>query len=213
MSDEVVLKGSRFGVKMVFDETADFKLVLQKLQRKLMDAKGFFGKGTTFLVDEAIDPKEREALRSLLDEFGMKLDVKTAKKKIHSEPKQEEPAVMDDGAQAEEKLKIIQSTVRGGQEIEWDGSIVIFGNVNPGAKIVAGGNIIVKGTCRGIVHAGAYGNREATIIADKMMAGQIRIADVIACAPDKLEPAKETECARIRENHIIIEPVERREVS
>ena len=56
------------------------------------------------------------------------------------------------------------------------GSIVIEGNVNPGAKIIAGGNIDIHGHCRGIVYAGAYGDINSYIIADKLSPLQIRIA-------------------------------------
>jgi septum site-determining protein MinC len=204
MSEDVVLKGNRFGVKLVFNEKVDFGLVLQKLKAKLVEAKGFFVKGTTFIVDERVSDEQREALRTLLGEFELKLDINAPKEKIETETKPER--------KKSGEIKIIRGTVRGGQIIEWDGSVVIFGNVNPGAKIVAGGNIIVKGTCRGFVHAGAYGDKDATVIAEKMMAGQIRIADIIACAPDKLEPAEKVECAKIRDNNIIIEPIEQREV-
>ena len=75
---------------------------------------------------------------------------------------------------------VIEQTVRGGQEIIYDGSILVKGNVNPGAQVIAGGNIEIEGTCRGLVHAGAYGDMNAMITARRMRALQIRIAS-LAC--------------------------------
>lgn len=214
MSEEVVLKGNRFGVQLVFDETVDFALVLQKLKHKLNDAKGFFGKGTTFLVSDKVSNEQREALQILLSEFELNLSIRSPKpvKEVVDEVK-EMPEPVVPVAEPQPEVKIIRGTLRSGQEVVWDGSIVVFGNVNPGARIVAGGNIVIKGVCRGIVHAGAHGDRKATVTADKMMPGQIRIADIIACAPDKVEDVEKVECAKIKDNNIVIEPVEQREVS
>ena len=66
---------------------------------------------------------------------------------------------------SEDSCKFIRSTVRGGTRVEYDGSIVVIGDVNPGREIVASGNVIVLGTLRGMVHAGAGGNRDAFIYA------------------------------------------------
>ena len=88
-------------------------------------------------------------------------------------------------------------------------SVLICGNVNPGAEIIAGGSIDIRGTCRGIVHAGAYGDRNSFIIADCLMPVQIRIADLIAQAPDSIEKPAYAEKASVKNNQIIIEPIER----
>lgn len=94
------------------------------------------------------------------------------------------------------------------------GSIVIEGNVNPGAKIIAGGNIDIHGHCRGIVYAGAYGDINSYIIADKLSPLQIRIAHLIARAPDNSENITDNksstpEKAIICDNTIILEPFNR----
>ena len=67
-------------------------------------------------------------------------------------------------------------TVRSGTRIEYPGHVVVFGDVNPGAEIIADGNIIVWGRVRGVIHAGAKGNREAFICALDLSANQVRIA-------------------------------------
>lgn len=213
MSEEVVLKGNRFGIQIVFDEAVDFTVVLQKLQHKLDEARGFFGKGTTFLVSDKVSDRQREALEELLQGFDMNLIVHSRQRPQAAGEKAPPKEPVADAVSAEPEVKIVRGTLRSGQEIIWDGSVVVFGNVNPGARIVAGGNIIVKGACRGIVYAGAHGDREATVIADKMLPGQIRIADLVACAPEQVEAVEQVERAKIKGNNIVIEPVEEREVS
>jgi septum site-determining protein MinC len=80
----------------------------------------------------------------------------------------------------------LQMTVRSGLEIRHPGSVIILGDLNPGGIVVADGDILVWGRLRGIAHAGAGGNRECLIMAVQMEPTQLRIADAVARAPEKL---------------------------
>ena len=73
--------------------------------------------------------------------------------------------------------KFIDRSIRSGVKEEYIGSIVIMGDVNHGAEIVASGNIMILGTLRGLAHAGANGNIKAVISANSTAKTQIRIAD------------------------------------
>ena len=81
----------------------------------------------------------------------------------------------------------LQNTVRSGVEIRHPGTIVICGDLNPGGKAIAAGDIIVWGRLRGIAHAGAQGNSQCRIAALQMEFTQLRIADAVARAP-KIRP-------------------------
>jgi septum site-determining protein MinC len=71
----------------------------------------------------------------------------------------------------------VSKTVRSGTRIEYPGHVVVYGDVNPGAEIIAAGNVIVWGRVRGVIHAGAKGDREAFICALDLSANQLRIAE------------------------------------
>ena len=83
----------------------------------------------------------------------------------------------------------LQSTVRSGVEIRHPGTIIIFGDLNPGGKAIAAGDILVWGRLRGIAHAGAQGNAQCRIAALQMEFTQLRIADAVARAP-KVRPRR-----------------------
>ncbi|MBI5942930.1 MAG: septum site-determining protein MinC [Chloroflexi bacterium] len=83
---------------------------------------------------------------------------------------------------------LISKTIRSGTRIEYPGHVVVIGDVNPGAEIVAEGNVIVWGRVRGMIHAGAKGNRSAFICALDLSANQLRIADEISAT---LKPQKD----------------------
>ncbi len=79
----------------------------------------------------------------------------------------------------ETNAKIYDGSLRSGNKIEYEGTIIILGDLNAGAEAISGENVIVLGTIRGLAHAGASGNREAIIYANEIDAPQIRIADIV----------------------------------
>ena len=77
------------------------------------------------------------------------------------------------------ETKFYKGSVRSGQKLEFEGSIVIIGDVNDGAEVIAEDNIAVLGNLRGMAHAGAKGNEKAIIAASIINSPQIRIASII----------------------------------
>ncbi|MCL2355045.1 MAG: hypothetical protein FWC68_04145, partial [Oscillospiraceae bacterium] len=77
------------------------------------------------------------------------------------------------------ETKFYKSGLRSGQKVEFEGSVVILGDVNGGAEVVAGENIVILGELRGLAHSGAKGNKKAIIAANCLDCPQIRIANVI----------------------------------
>lgn len=102
---------------------------------------------------------------------------------------------------------LYENSLRSGQNISFDGNVVILGDVNAGAEIVAGGHILVMGALRGLVHAGAGGDEEATITALTFAPTQVRIASHITRPPDGSSegPQRPPEIARIRDDNVVIE--------
>ena len=85
------------------------------------------------------------------------------------------------------ETKFVQNSIRSGQKEEYAGSIVVCGDVNPGAEVIAAGNIMVLGNLRGVAHAGANGNKKAIISANCIEVTQIRIANLVKEASEKIE--------------------------
>ncbi|MCX7748421.1 MAG: septum site-determining protein MinC [Clostridia bacterium] len=103
--------------------------------------------------------------------------------------------------------KFYKGTVRSGQLIDFEGNVVVIGDVNPGGVIEAAGNVIIMGTLRGIVHAGCDGNRDAVVVALNLQPTQLRIADLITRAPDEADVRTGfiPEIALIRDDMVYIE--------
>ncbi|GAB4265965.1 MAG: septum site-determining protein MinC [Candidatus Promineifilaceae bacterium] len=116
------------------------------------------------------------------------------------------PHSSNNSAQTGINALFLRETIRSGRSIFHEGPVVIYGDVNPGAEILAGGDVIVWGRLRGLVHAGALGDRTATICALELNPTQLRIADQIAIAPDEKQAKPAPEQAMIRNGRIVAEP-------
>ncbi|PZS00348.1 MAG: septum site-determining protein MinC [Candidatus Chloroheliales bacterium] len=77
----------------------------------------------------------------------------------------------------------VRRTMRSGQRLRHDSDICIVGDVNAGAEVVAGGDVVVWGSLRGMVHAGASGNDKAVICALVLAPTILRIAEVAGHGP------------------------------
>jgi len=84
-----------------------------------------------------------------------------------------------------EEAIFLHRTLRSGHKVEYHGHIVVLGDVNPGAELIAGGNIIVWGRLRGVAHAGAGGDTTAVVCSLDLSPTQLRISDKISVSPTR----------------------------
>lgn len=102
------------------------------------------------------------------------------------------------------ETKFHRGSLRSGNRIEYEGSVVILGDVNHGAEVIASDNIVVLGYLRGMAHAGAKGNKKAMIAAAVIEAPQIRIANIVK-EIEKEELEERKTYASVEEEAIILE--------
>jgi septum site-determining protein MinC len=100
---------------------------------------------------------------------------------------------------------MIRRTLRSGRTVHSIGHVVVFGDVNPGAEIIATGDVIIWGRLRGNVHAGAEGDEDAIVCALEMTPTQLRIAGYIVTSPAEKSHEPRPEVALVRDGQIIVE--------
>lgn len=105
-----------------------------------------------------------------------------------------------------ETVILVRTTVRSGARIESSGSVVILGDVNAGAEILAADDIIVIGTLRGLAHAGAGGNAEAFIWAQQIRSPQLRIGPALAQSGGDANRSDGPEVAHLKDGQIVLRP-------
>lgn len=209
--DVVVFKGTAKGLQLVLNDKIHYTLLLKRLRDKLKETAGFF-RGAKVIVhpgNRELQPAHYLELSDILQkEYGLILLRWMAKGEQEAVKEQVDtvvPASPAENSRDREPL-IVTRTLRSGQQITHDGSILLLGDVNHGASVMAGGDIIVLGVCRGAVHAGIHGNAKAWVAAHRLQPTQLRIANVIACAPDGAKPPVCPEIARMRAGEVVIEP-------
>ena len=119
--------------------------------------------------------------------------------------------------QAGKTGEFYKGTLRSGQVLDCESSIIILGDINPGAQVISKGNIVVLGALKGNAYAGANGNEQAFVAALEMEPIQIKIGDVIGRSADKVQNVKkrgkkkpipaEPQVAIVKDGNIYIEPI------
>jgi septum site-determining protein MinC len=122
-----------------------------------------------------------------------------------SKPRQErETRPLDTSVQSGEKAVLVQRTLRSGYSLQFAGHVVVIGDVNPGAEVIASGDVLVWGRLRGMVHAGAEGNEDAIVCALDLIPTQLRIAGQIAITPQR-RGKPQPEMARLKDGQVVAE--------
>jgi septum site-determining protein MinC len=112
------------------------------------------------------------------------------------------------GMPGSDGLSLHRGTLRSGDHLEVGGSLLVLGDVNPGARVRAAGHVLVWGRLRGIAHAGCEGDENARIVAMHLRPLQLRIADAVARGPDDQPPLGFCEQATLVAGRIRIDPAE-----
>lgn len=156
---------------------ASYDEVMEELQKKLPKLKTLYKEEKTplYIVGKHF---ENEQMDEITKKIQKKLDIEV----FFDSPKDMGIHVIKNTFEEDlsiSETKYIRGAIRSGNRIEYEKSLVIIGDINAGAEVIAGGNIIVTGILRGLAHAGAKGNKKAIIAARKMETPQIRIANVL----------------------------------
>lgn len=217
----VEIKGIREGLLITVGE-GDWPEIRDALLNKIEDQTNFLSGGRIILDvgDHVLRAAELGQLRDTISGDGLFLwavlsnspvTEQTAqtlglatriKKSTPESPSQ--PVQPKETTLTGERAVFVQRTLRSGYSIQNKGHVVVIGDVNPGAEIIAGGNVIVWGRLRGMVHAGAEGNEQAVVCALDLSPTQLRIASQIATTPQR-KGKPQPEVARLQEGQVVAE--------
>jgi septum site-determining protein MinC len=158
------------------------------------------GVGVTLWAVESSHPETRVAA----SELGLETQVRPV---LAGNEGREQVALQKSGQATVDETQsvVLHRTLRSGQATRHAGHITLIGDVNPGAEVVAGGDVIVWGKLRGTVHAGAMGHEGSVVCALQFAPSQIRIGSLVARPPDLGQLPTVPEVARVHEGQIIVE--------
>lgn len=210
----IVFKGYRSGLILVIPEVGPLDLFLQELEEHLIKAHSFFKNAKVSIETgkRILTAAEQTKVAKILQDHGLVLQQFTslAEPPPGREVKNSVRRVKTENDEFIATITI-KKTVRSGQKVQFEGNLLIIGDVNPGAEVVASGDIVVLGKLRGIAHAGANGDEAAQIFALQLDPVQIRIASIFTRDSDRGKGFKiknkniGPEVARIKDNLIVVE--------
>lgn len=215
MNNSVIIKGNKHGIVVVLDENIPFAELKEALVEKFQSASKFFDKASM-----AVSFEGRRLTSSEEKEI---LDIISKNSELNIVCVIDNDKMRDDYYKkaVNEKLEELSShtgqfykgTLRSGQVLESESSIIVLGDVNPGARIISKGNVVVLGSLKGLVFAGANGNQDSFVVALEMAPMQIRIGDIIARSNDgaQIKPGKsiDPKIAYVDDGNIYIEKLDK----
>lgn len=220
MSQSVILKSNKYGINLILDQDVGFEQLLEDVIAKFKEADSFF-KGAKMALSfegrKLTEEEEYRIVQAISEHSSLSIvciidndQLREQKIKEIMESKEDDNAISTG--------QFYKGTLRSGQLLECENSIIILGDVNPGAKIISKGNIVILGSLKGNAYAGAGGNTLAFVAALDMDPVQIKIGDVIGRSADramwegnkkkkKTAPVMEPQVAIVKDNNIYIEPI------
>ncbi|MCD7825770.1 MAG: septum site-determining protein MinC [Clostridiaceae bacterium] len=213
MKEKVVIKGTKSGIILVLSPEESFETLKMAVAEKFEKSADFLGeaqKAIQFQGKQLTDEQKMELVTVIQSHCRLSIvcimenDDKLEKSFQETIAKQQSMANQNSG-------QFFKGNLRSGQVLDVETSIIIIGDVKAGAKVISRGNVIILGSLKGNVYAGADGNYNAFVVALDMDPMQIRIADTIARSPDKPKRSKtkETKIAFFENGNIYIEPLDR----
>lgn len=204
----VKFSGTDYGLLMRLEWETSLPLLLVELEEHLQQSLSFFSGAQVFLEvgQRPILQQDMEQLTVVLKRYNVALQG------VISAAPGQRPAVMPPMPQldAHTTLHIERRTVRSGEKIAAEGHVIIMGDINPGAEVIAGSSIFVWGSLKGTAYAGVPDRTDAVIAALHLAPIQLRIAGHIARPPEaKSNHALSPQLARVNHNGIVVESWDR----
>ncbi|MDQ6661886.1 MAG: septum site-determining protein MinC [Chloroflexota bacterium] len=227
MQGHIAIKGTRNGLLLTLEPETSFSDLINALADRLAEAPSFF-RGASLAVDTSqrmLRVSERIQLEKLLAHYQMSVATleKGAPLPGAYNPNETIPPIIRDAPAPEPETSLsetmlekhdpreaedtlfLRRTIRSGQAIHHTSNVVIMGDVNAGAEIIAGGDIIVWGVLRGMVHAG-YPNNDSAVVCSLLLAPvQLRIAHLLSRPPEGADVQPRPEVASIKNGRIVVE--------
>lgn len=231
MKQAVIVKGNinrgAKGITVILDKDMPYQELQKRVAEKFRELSGFLEQSRMAVAFEGrnlTSSQEQQLLDIITENSGIEVLYL-----VEDDPERETlyaqklEAAMRLQQQKPVDNMFYKGTLRSGQVVESESSVVIIGDVNPGGKVVSGGNIIILGALKGVACAGITGNRQAFVVALEMKPTQIRIDNIVAKCGDvpsarhrlkKKKVVDETpKIAVLREENIFIENLDRETLS
>ena len=209
MSSSVKIRGAKYGISVKLDVGASYEDIKQDIASAFKDAEKFLGDEKLAISFEGkyLTEQQQEELVDIIHQ-NCNIHIVCIMDQNQEQQKRFQQSVTETMREFDASTgQFYKGHLRSGQVLEFEKSVIVIGDVNPGASIISKGNIIILGSLRGTAYAGASGKNNCFIVAMDMQPIQLRIADVFARSSDESKAAAEPRIAFVEDENIYIEPL------
>lgn len=215
MKSAVVIKSFHDGIAVILNPDCSYEEIRESVERKFGESAKFFGKAKVVLSFEGRKLSSEQEIE-LIETISSASQLEIACV-IEKDPGQNEIYLnaMNKFAESSDNNngQFYRGNLKSGQTLETDYSIVILGDVNPGAKVISSGNIVILGTLYGTAYAGGSSSSGNNFVAAlDMKPTQIQIGDIIAKQGERgfkglLRSRQVPKIAYVQEGEIVMRPI------
>lgn len=211
MSSTVKIRGNKYGINVKLDAGASYEDIKKDTASSFKDAEKFLGEEKIAVSFEGqyLTEQQQEELVDIIHQ-NCRVHIVCIMEPNSEQEKRFQKSVAETMMEFDASTgQFYKGHLRSGQVLEFEQSVIVIGDVNPGASIISKGNIIILGALKGTAFAGASGKRNSFIVAMDMHPIQLRIADVFARSSDRDKGSTEQEprIAFVEDENIYIEPL------
>lgn len=212
--NSVIIKSNKYGLIVILDDKMPFQDLLLDIADKFQESANFFKNAkmaVTFRGRTLNYEQEKQVIETIVNHCGIHILCIVDEDAVAQEHYRRILNTASEEKEEDDGL-FYRGTLQNGEVLETENSIVILGDIHSGAKVISKGNILVLGSCRGSLYAGATGDRNCFAAALVMKPVQIRIADKTARSAitkysDHTEYKAEPKIAYIKNDHIFVESI------
>ena len=207
MIQPVIIKSNKYGINLILDAKLPFGELLEAVKAKFLESEKFFKNAKmaiSFAGRELTEEEEQQIIDTITKNTSITILCIVDNNEEHAEFIRQQIEAFTAASAPQPELvynesvvthgggEFYRGTLRSGQVLESVSSIVVIGDVNPGAQVISQGNVLILGSLKGNACAGAAGDTNCFIVALEMDPIQIQIGDVLAKSPDKVKKNKKT---------------------
>ncbi len=216
MKNAVIIKSFPNGLSIFLDSELPFSQLLNEIAMKFSESANFFKDASMVLSFEGrvlSDQEERQIVDVISANSRLKIvcimgkDEETERNFVKAlQQLSFHQEVMENAGQ------FYKGTLKDGQILETENSIIVLGDVYPGACIISSKDIVVLGGLFGQAYAGGNGEDGHFVVALEMSPEKLKIGDFKYKTSEKqskwsIKPKIQPKIAYVNDARVIIEPI------
>lgn len=217
MKNSVVIKSFPSGIVLHLNPDLPFEQILSDVEEKFRESSSFFkdAKMALSIKDRLLSSEEEfQILEAISNNSSLRIiclvgeDDDTNQHFVKA-LQQTDP---ENSASASSEGQFYRGTLKNGEMLETESSIVILGDVYPGSSIISAKDIIVLGGLFGEAYAGGNGSPGHYVAALEMSPEKLKIGDFKYSSKEKgakwsIRPKVQPKIAYVKDNRVVIDSI------